>query len=180
MQNAAVIAGWSLLAVGAFLGIAALAWWGSNGVEKARDRAARREWDAVIATLPGYDEEAAGRLTDPNGIPVLASGDGWPAAGTASRHFFGTDEVPFDPEAEATEFIRRMKADTAESIRKMRADTAASIHEMKADTAAFKAVLATRITAGAEAGQVTTASGAAAGTTRRAVTAAACAGTDVA
>lgn len=118
-----VIAGWVLLALGAFLGILATATWGSNETEKARDRAerqaAQREWDALMATwtVPGAgDEQASGWPAGPGEPSLPGSGNGWPEAGGGSMYFFGTDLVEYDPEADTAEYLRKMEADTTEFI----------------------------------------------------------------
>jgi hypothetical protein len=127
--------GWAFIAVAGFIGLAALATWIWAEIDRARDRAARREWDATVAAMtpvqydgmtwdppePGWEFETTPHQPGPDsyGEPLLFAPlatyvlpPDWPAAGEATQHFFGTDLVRYDPEADAAEYIRKMNADT--------------------------------------------------------------------
>jgi hypothetical protein len=130
--------GWAFIAVAAFIGIVALATWVWAEIDRARDRAAAREWNKTLATMtpvpeydgltwdppePGWEFEArTGPL--PGQGPFYAENPreslsgyvrepDWPETGQASKYFFGTDLVQYDPEADAAEYMRKMNADTA-------------------------------------------------------------------
>jgi hypothetical protein len=128
--------GWAFIAIAAFIGIAALATWTWAEIDRAHDRAARRDWDKTLATMtpvqdydgmtwdppePGWEFEA---LPPPGQSAFFAENPrrnlsdyvyepDWPDEGQASRHFFGTDLVAYDPEADAAEYMRKMDADTS-------------------------------------------------------------------
>jgi hypothetical protein len=129
--------GWAFIAVAAFIGIVALATWVWAEIDRARDRAAAREWNKTLATMtpvpeydgatwdppePGWEFEARTGPLPPQSYRELGEyvrttygqQDGyWPEEGEATRHFFGTDLVQYDPEADAAEYMRKMNADTA-------------------------------------------------------------------
>jgi hypothetical protein len=115
--------GYAILAFGAFLGIIAVAVFVWEQVDKARDRQARVDWDKTLVDLrplrdtpwngmswtppePGWEFERYAELAS------YVQQQDWPAEGEATRHFFGTDLVAYDPEADAAEFMRKQKADT--------------------------------------------------------------------
>lgn len=124
--------GYSLLAAGVFIGIIAIAIWGRDQLEKARDRKYRREFDITVAALPAYDGETWEWPADQEGYLPYYEQAGyefetrwdtrvadWPQAGGATQHFFGTDLVCYDPAADAAEFMRKQKAETTAFIAKI-------------------------------------------------------------
>lgn len=93
-----------MLAAGAFLGLMVLTRWIVAQVDKAHDRAARRELHDTLSGIPVFEERV------------------WPE-GEAEEYFLGLNW--YDPKADADAFIERMRANTQADIAKMRADTEA-------------------------------------------------------
>lgn len=135
--------GYTMLGAGVVIGLLALIWWVGDQIDKARERAARQEFRTAAAALPryhdgdtyewpydeqgyplpywdqGYDDAPAPRPGYEFEPPTRWDTAPWPAAGQATQHFFGTDIVRYDPEADAAEFMRRQEAETTAFIARM-------------------------------------------------------------